>query len=117
MSDDLHSAPPPDDERPDDDSDDYGELERALRALFAPVTAPRAFRERLKAELLRDAEPLMAGESPPAGPTPHWPQRVGAPFEALTAHPRIASLASAALALAAALLLSITLRGLVPQMR
>src|SRR5437763_1520857 len=114
MSDDLHSTPPPDDEHRDDDAGDYGELERALHALFAPVPAPHAFRERLKAELLRDAGPLMAGDGYPVGGIPRLRRWVGAPVAALTAHPRLTALASAALTLAAALLLSITLRGLVP---
>lgn len=112
MSDGLPPLPP----LSDDDVDD-GDLERELRALFAPVPAPPAFRERLKAELLRaarDDERLALVDAGTAlrgsiAPSPaRLSDRVRAPLLLLAAHRRASAIAVTALAAAAALLLALS---------
>lgn len=113
MSDGLPPLPPLSD-------DDDGDLERELRALFAPVPAPTAFRERLKAELLRAARDderlaLVDTGTAPRGsiapPPASLSDRVRAPLLLLAAHRRASAIVVTALAAAAALLFALKLSG------
>jgi len=82
-------------------------LENELRALFAPVAAPPGFRERLKADLLHGNERLvLVGAA--GGSDRRLPRRPWVPARAMITHPR-AAFATGALAVAAAVVLALSL--------